>query len=164
MSGTSIGMIVLVLVVASQFGLFYYAMNKGLYFGQPKGEGFAPGWAVRCPKCNRTVDAGKAGLIRVGAKGNSRRYGWCDGCKSKAWLCVEPDPGVDEESPTRLVIRCTGCDKTADARAVGLIRLGDTKDSLQSGPCSRCQKTVMLSIEQGEVPTHESEISATAHT
>ena len=79
MSGTSIAIIVFIIVVASQFGLFYYAMSKGLYFGQPKGEGFAPGWVVRCPKCNRTVDAGKAGLTRVKAAGDSMRRGWCDG-------------------------------------------------------------------------------------
>jgi hypothetical protein len=79
----------LLLAVGVQAGALLYVLNKGISFGQPKGEGFAPGWVVRCLKCNRTVDAGKAGLIRIKATGESNRRGWCDGCHKKVWLRVE---------------------------------------------------------------------------
>ncbi len=165
MSGMSLGIIVLVLALAGQFGIFYYAMRKGLYLGQPKGEGFAPGWVIRCPKCNRTVDAGKGGLIRVGGKGNSRRYGWCDGCKSKAWLCVEPDKSLDDPTVPGLAIRCTECNKTADARKVGLIRLGDTEDAGFYGSCSGCKKKkVWLAIEECQAPPAEEDASLAARS
>ncbi|MDB6024300.1 MAG: polymerase sigma factor, sigma-70 family [Verrucomicrobiales bacterium] len=52
-------------------------------------KGYAPGWQVRCPKCGLTVDAGAAGLIRIGAVGRSRRLGPCSRCNRFRWLIVE---------------------------------------------------------------------------
>ena len=62
-------------------------------------RGFAPGWQVRCPKCGRTVEAAKAGIVRVGAVGRPRKLGYCSACEKLRWLIVEPisdiqrDPG-----------------------------------------------------------------------
>lgn len=52
-------------------------------------KGYAPGWQVRCPKCGLTVDAGAAGLVRIGAVGTTRRLGPCSVCKRFRWLIVE---------------------------------------------------------------------------
>ena len=57
--------------------------------GRSYRTGYAPGWQVRCPKCGLTVDAGAAGLIRLGAAGRSRRLGPCSNCKKLRWLIVE---------------------------------------------------------------------------
>jgi len=57
--------------------------------GRSYRKGYAPGWQVRCPKCGLTVDAGAAGLVRVGAVGTSRRLGPCSVCKRFRWLIVE---------------------------------------------------------------------------
>ncbi len=55
-----------------------------------RGEGYAPGWQVRCPKCGLTVDAGKAVIIRIGYVGTTgRKYGYCERCDKNRWLIVE---------------------------------------------------------------------------
>lgn len=89
MDTTTIGITVLVAGIALLFALLIYA-GRRLSFGQPKGEGYAPGWQVRCPKCGLTVDGGKAGLIRVSAAGSERRWGRCSHCRASRWLIVEP--------------------------------------------------------------------------
>ena len=63
--------------------------------------GYAPGWQVRCRKCGLIVDAGKAGIIRIGAAGKSYKLGWCSLCRRIRWLVVErvsvPDSGDPPE-------------------------------------------------------------------
>ena len=65
--------------------------KESLHLGQPKGQGYAPGWVVRCPECDLTVDAGKAGFTRIGYIGKpvSRKRGWCDECQKKVYLIIE---------------------------------------------------------------------------
>lgn len=94
-----LGIIVLVVGVVFLFALFLYAGSR-VWFGQRKGEGFAPGWQVRCPACGLTVDAGKASLIAVWAKGSGRRLGRCSHCNVSRWLFVErvPNSACDGES------------------------------------------------------------------
>ena len=90
------------LAIATQVGIFLYVAKRGMHFGQPKGEGYAPGWVVRCPHCNLTVDSGKTGLIRVKAAGTSRRRGWCDGCQNNVMLIVERGEVDSKESETAI--------------------------------------------------------------
>lgn len=140
----------LVLVLGVMFGACFYAMSKGINVGQPPGEGMAPGWVVRCPKCNFTVDAGKAGLIRIGARGNSRKRGWCQGCEKKAWLSVEPVdacpmPKIDDAS-----IQCTVCGASKAAHEIGLIRLGNHLTESFQGACSSCNEKTLLRIVPDE--------------
>ena len=52
-------------------------------------KGYAPGWQVRCKTCGLTVDAGKAGIIRVWAVGKSYKLGWCSRCRRIRCLVVE---------------------------------------------------------------------------
>jgi RNA polymerase sigma factor (sigma-70 family) len=54
-------------------------------------HGSAPGWQIRCPECNLTVDA-SVSMVRIGAAGTERRWGWCEGCRRHRWLLIEPTP------------------------------------------------------------------------
>ena len=49
----------------------------------------APGWQVRCSHCGLTIEAGKAGIIRLGARGKSYKLGWCSRCRWFRCLIVE---------------------------------------------------------------------------
>lgn len=53
-------------------------------------RGYAPGWQLRCTRCNHTRDAGDAGLIRIGAiSAGKRLLGYCKNCHGLRWLAVE---------------------------------------------------------------------------
>jgi hypothetical protein len=52
--------------------------------------GYAPGWQLRCTKCGHTGDAGRAGLVRIGAwSAGKRTLGVCSKCKGLRLLAVE---------------------------------------------------------------------------
>jgi hypothetical protein len=54
--------------------------------------GYAPGWQIRCTKCGRTRDAGKAGLVRLKATSVGKRtLGWCSGCGGLRIIAIERD-------------------------------------------------------------------------
>ena len=64
-----------------------------------KTGGYAPGWQFRCTKCNRTRDAGEAGVIRMRAASVGKRVlGYCCGCHRFRSLAVERQPSP--ERPT----------------------------------------------------------------
>ena len=53
-------------------------------------SGCAPGWQVRCTKCNHVRDAGEAGMIRIGAASVGKRtFGYCEQCRGLRWMAVE---------------------------------------------------------------------------
>ena len=62
-----------------------------------RGRGLAPGWQIRCLTCGLRVDAGRAGIIRLGAIGKSYKIGWCSRCRRIRCLVVER---CDRESET----------------------------------------------------------------
>jgi RNA polymerase sigma factor (sigma-70 family) len=86
-----------VLFCGIRWGKAFMALRKAGWLGEvvkssdgrSHRKGYAPGWQVRCPKCGLTVDAGAAGLIRVGAAGTTRRLGPCSVCRRFRWLIVE---------------------------------------------------------------------------
>ncbi len=54
-------------------------------------RGYAPGWQVRCTRCNKTKDAADVGMIRIGAASVGKRlFGHCSNCKGFRWIAVEP--------------------------------------------------------------------------
>ena len=52
-------------------------------------KGYAPGWQMRCRKCNWTVDAAEAGIIRIAAAGTCYKLRWCPQCRRLRWVAVE---------------------------------------------------------------------------
>lgn len=49
----------------------------------------APGWQLRCPKCNWTLPYGKIG-IRLGAASRGKRIlARCPQCRRLRWVIVE---------------------------------------------------------------------------
>jgi len=56
--------------------------------------GYAPGWQLRCTKCGHTGEAGRAGLVRIGAWSAGKRIlGVCRKCKTLRLVAVERVPG-----------------------------------------------------------------------
>ena len=50
----------------------------------------APGWQVRCTGCDRTVDAARAGMVRLGAASRGKRtLGFCRECRRVRLLAIE---------------------------------------------------------------------------
>lgn len=64
-------------------------------------KGYAPGWRVRCTKCNRTRDASEVGMIRVGAW-SYKKYtlGWCSHCGRLRFVAIEKAPVESEKVTT----------------------------------------------------------------
>ncbi|MBN1516248.1 hypothetical protein JXA32_06730 [Candidatus Sumerlaeota bacterium] len=61
------------------------------------GKGYAPGWQVRCTRCNKTKDAGEAGLIRIKAASVGKvTFGYCSNCQGFRWIAVERKPEAAE--------------------------------------------------------------------
>lgn len=57
------------------------------------GEGYAPGWRLRCPDCGRTKDAAEAGFIRYGATRQTKRIlAHCSVCGRLKLILLEPTP------------------------------------------------------------------------
>ena len=56
-------------------------------------QGYAPGWQVRCTRCQATRDAGDVGIIRAGAW-SWRKFavGWYSRCHRVSFLAVEQTP------------------------------------------------------------------------
>ncbi len=83
--GSAVGFLVL------RWLQIYVAFRKTGWIGggRKAWKGYAPGWQVRCPACGLTVDAGAAGLVRIGAVGTTRRLGPCGRCERWRWLIVE---------------------------------------------------------------------------
>jgi hypothetical protein len=52
-------------------------------------KGYAPGWQVRCLTCGLRIDAGEAGVVRVGAVGKTYTLGRCSRCQRLRCLVVE---------------------------------------------------------------------------
>ena len=98
----AIGIAAIVLAVAFQFGLLIFAMHRGINVGGRPADRNSTDWQVRCTRCNSTVDAKEAGLIRLGG-GTSIKRARCDKCQRKVWVIVErvpaePDHGLTRES------------------------------------------------------------------
>ncbi len=56
-------------------------------------KGYAPGWQVRCTKCQRTRSASGVGIVRVGAwTWKNFTPGWCSSCQWLRFLAVERKP------------------------------------------------------------------------
>jgi hypothetical protein len=57
--------------------------------------GYAPGWQFRCSNCNRTRDAGEAGVVRIGAASVGKRaLGYCSGCHQFRLIALERKPSA----------------------------------------------------------------------
>ncbi|MEX0885409.1 MAG: hypothetical protein WD009_03120 [Phycisphaeraceae bacterium] len=53
-------------------------------------RGHAPGWQLRCTRCDRTHDAAEAGLVRIGAASVGKfTLGWCSGCRRLRRVAIE---------------------------------------------------------------------------
>lgn len=55
-------------------------------------KGYAPGWQVRCTKCDRTRDAADVGITRIGAAGKKYTLGWCSNCRWLRFIAIERKP------------------------------------------------------------------------
>ena len=65
-------------------------------------KGYAPGWIIRCPSCNRQRDAGEAGLIIEDSKPHPTLLrGPCSKCGKKQWLLIEK---ADRKSVAQAVL------------------------------------------------------------
>lgn len=52
--------------------------------------GHAPGWQMRCTRCDHCRDAGDAGMFRIGAiSAGKRLFGYCSHCRGLRWIAVE---------------------------------------------------------------------------
>lgn len=61
----------------------------------------APGWQIRCTKCNRSKPLGEVGSIRMGASSRGKwTLGWCSQCRSLRWAAIERAPATSEAQPT----------------------------------------------------------------
>lgn len=64
------------------------------------GEGYAPGWRVRCPGCGRSRDAGELGIIRMGATRRAKKIlANCSQCGGLRMVLLEPVPETDPAQP-----------------------------------------------------------------
>ena len=53
-------------------------------------RGHAPGWQVRCTRCECVRDANEVGMVRVAAATTSKCVlGYCRACHGLRWLAVE---------------------------------------------------------------------------
>ena len=59
----------------------------------------APGWQIRCRKCNFTQPYGKYGF-RLGAIGTKYTFGRCPNCRRWSWAIVERMPTASEQPVT----------------------------------------------------------------
>ena len=122
-------------------------------------KGMAPGWQVRCPKCNFKIEAGRTGIIRLGAIGTSRTLGTCSRCNRWRWLIIEArtDAGAKTNPSEGFAlgwrVRCTNCNKTIDAGTAGLIADERETGGAIIGPCSNCGKRQKLILERQPVGT-----------
>jgi len=58
--------------------------------------GYAPGWQLRCKKCNAIWDAGEVGIVRIGAASRGKvTYGRCKNCRKWAWMAIERKPEIE---------------------------------------------------------------------
>lgn len=61
----------------------------------------APGWRIRCTKCNRSKPLGEVGGIRFGARSYGKRtLAWCLQCRRLRWASIEHVPETSEFRPT----------------------------------------------------------------
>ncbi len=50
----------------------------------------APGWRIRCTKCDRSKPLGEVGGIRLGAKSRGKwTLAWCSQCRGLRWAAIE---------------------------------------------------------------------------
>lgn len=62
-------------------------------------KGHAPGWQIRCPKCDRVRDASEAGVVRIKAAAAGKRIlGWCSRCNRPRLLVVERKPAPEKRT------------------------------------------------------------------
>jgi len=58
----------------------------------------APGWRIRCTHCDKSCDAGEAGVARIGAFSIGKcTLGWCTSCRSMRILSIERMPETAAE-------------------------------------------------------------------
>lgn len=59
----------------------------------------APGWQLRCTECDRTRDAGEAGVTRIGAASIGKvTFGYCSECQGFRWIVIERKPNFEHAS------------------------------------------------------------------
>jgi len=61
-------------------------------------EEFAPGWIVRCMRCDFTEPWGKYG-VRKAARGRSHTIAWCRRCRWIRCHVIEQGKAAAEEQP-----------------------------------------------------------------
>ena len=63
-------------------------------------QGHAPGWQVRCVRCQATRDAASVGIVRVGAWSWKKfTLGWCSLCHRLSVLAIERPPAGCSTKP-----------------------------------------------------------------
>ncbi|MBC7818973.1 MAG: serine/threonine protein kinase, partial [Planctomycetaceae bacterium] len=61
----------------------------------------APGWRIRCTKCNRSKPLGEVGGIRMGAASRGKwTLAWCSQCRGLRWAAIERVTATSKVSPT----------------------------------------------------------------
>lgn len=56
-------------------------------------RGIAPGWQLRCTRCDHTRDAGEAGVTRIRAVSVGKIvFGYCSHCRGFRWIALEHKP------------------------------------------------------------------------
>lgn len=58
----------------------------------------APGWQVRCPKCNKTRPFSTVGIRLWAASRGKRMLVYCRDCRRFAWAFVERTPADSPET------------------------------------------------------------------
>ena len=85
-----VGVVLIVLIPAA-----ILIIGMRLQKSELKQSGYAPGWQVRCKKCNAVWDAGEVGIVRIGAASRGKAtYGRCRNCRKRAWMAIEKKPEV----------------------------------------------------------------------
>ena len=60
------------------------------------GEDMAPGWILRCTRCQAWRPASEAGAVRLGAASKGKRtVSRCSACGRLAWVAIEKGPGPE---------------------------------------------------------------------
>ena len=59
------------------------------------GVDLAPGWRLRCTKCNAHKPGKEVGMIRLGGVGNKHTIGFCRNCDRLRWIAIERVPVED---------------------------------------------------------------------
>lgn len=84
-------LVALLVVLLSKVTERVSAASRGVSTG---GGDTAPGWILRCTRCQSWRPATEAGVVRLGAASRGKRtLGRCSACGRISWIAVEKGPG-----------------------------------------------------------------------